>query len=116
MAGDRDQLVAAQPREVDYDPRGPLGVGSDAYTIDAIGSDRDGAETGGEHRVGEVDDDAGWILERLNRRRSFVSGRDLNVDAVSAFLRHADGFERGAACGHPSLSLRSCERYHRHER
>jgi hypothetical protein len=115
VAGSRHELVPAQPREVDNYPRCLLGVGSDAYTLDAIDSDRDGVETGREHRVGEVDDDTGRMIKRLNPGCSFVFGRDLDVDAASASPRHAYGFERGPSRGH-SRSLRSCERYDRHER
>ena len=96
MAGARHELVSAEPHEVDNYPRCLHRVGSDAYTLHALSSNRDGTNTGREHRVGEVHDDTSRICERLNPRRSLVLGRDLNLDAASAFSRYADGLESGA--------------------
>ena len=116
MAGARHELVLAEPRKIDNYSRCLSGVGSDAYTSHAIGLNRDGAEAGPEHRIGEVDDDTGRIIERLNPWHGLVFGCDLNADAASPFPRHDQRFERGPSRSLPFRILRSRERYDSQQR
>ena len=111
-----EEPVPAEPRKVDNYPRCLGGVGSDAYTLHALGLDGDGAETALEHRVGEFHDNTRRISEHPHRGRSLVFGRDLNVDAATAYPRHTDRFERGSSRGRLFRSLGSRERYDAEQR